>query len=251
MGLGRKAILALLLFALASLGVFALAAFQIPESPSGRVSDYAGVLKPEEVRALEAQLAQIEAANSNQFTIAIFPGLEGESLEDLSIRIGDKWKIGQKGRDNGLMLLIFMADKKVRVEVGKGLEGAITDLYSGRVIREIVAPAFRDGKPGEGLGRAMKAFDEASRGEFTALPKKEKKDNSFPVIFFLIFFIFLFLSGLRRRSSTEVIGRRGGGGMWMGGPFIGGGRGSGGFGGFGGFGGGGGGFGGGGSSGGW
>ncbi|TAL16183.1 TPM domain-containing protein [bacterium] len=250
MGRGRKALLAILLLALASLGTLALAAFQIPESPSGRVSDYAGLLKPEEARELEAQLARIETSNSNQFTIAIFPGLEGESLEDLSIRIGDKWKIGQKGRDNGLMLLIFMAEKKVRVEVGKGLEGAITDLYSGRVIREIVAPAFRDGKPGEGLSKAMKAFDEASRGEFTALPKKEKKDNSFPVIFFLLFFIFLFISGLRRRGSNEVLGRRGGG-MWMGGPFIGGGRGGGGFGGFGGFGGGGGGFGGGGSSGGW
>lgn len=89
--------------------------------------------------------------------IAVFKSLEGESLEDYSIRLAQQWRIGQKGLDNGLILLVFLQDRKVRVEVGYGLEPTITDVVAGQVIRESLAPHFREGRYGAGLEAAVAA----------------------------------------------------------------------------------------------
>jgi len=230
----------------------AAAGLEVPPRPLGRVSDFAGLLKPQERARIEARLAEIERATSNQFAVAIFPSLEGEDLEDFSIRLAEAWKIGQKGRDNGLILLVFPKERKVRIEVGYGLEGAIPDVLAGRVIRDVLAPRFRKGDYAGGILAAVNALDKASRGEFEALP--EAKDKGVPPqvlgIFPFILFVLLFLAAASRSRSAHIGGRgvhRGG--FWWFGP-GGGFGGRGGFGG-GGFGGGGGGFGGGGASGGW
>lgn len=89
--------------------------------------------------------------------IAIFPSLEGGSLEDFSIRLADRWRVGQKGLDNGVILVVFVQDRKVRFEVGYGLEPLIPDAVAGRIIREHVAPRFREGRYAAGLEAAAAA----------------------------------------------------------------------------------------------
>src|SRR3989338_2699027 len=100
-----------------------LFALEIPERPAGYVTDEAGLLSPPVRQRLEYRLADYERKTTNQVVVAAFPSLEGESLEDFSIRLAEKWKIGQAGRDNGAIFLIFKADRKMRIEVGYGLEG--------------------------------------------------------------------------------------------------------------------------------
>jgi len=230
------------------------AALEVPARPQGRVSDYAALLSQEQRARIEQRLAAIEAANSNQFAVAIFPSLEGESLEEFSIRLAGTWKVGHAGRDNGLLLLVFRDDRKVRIEVGYGLEGVITDALSGRVIRDELAPHFRQGDYAGGIEAAVDALDRASRGEYAALPQPSQRGSRSPFGFlpFLLLLIILgAISSLRRRTAMIGGRRRHHGGIWWIGPWGGfGGGGGGGFGG-GGFGGGGGGFGGGGASGGW
>jgi uncharacterized protein len=92
--------------------------------------------------------------------IAVFKSLEGESLEDYSIRLAQQWRIGDKGLDNGLILLVFLQDRKVRVEVGYGLEPTITDVVASQIIRESIAPRFREGRYGAGLEAAVDAVFE-------------------------------------------------------------------------------------------
>ena len=108
--------------------------------------------------------------------IALFPSLEGESLEDYSIRLAQQWRIGQKGLDNGLILLVFLQERKVRVEVGYGLEPTITDVVASQIIRERIAPRFREGKYGAGLEAAVAAVFE--RIETNASPGRAKSKGT-------------------------------------------------------------------------
>jgi uncharacterized protein len=196
--------------------------------------------------------------------IAIFPSLEGESLEDYSIRLAQQWRIGQKGLDNGLILLVFLQERKVRVEVGYGLEGTITDLVAAQIIRERIGPRFREGKYGAGLEAAVAAVFE--RIDTHASPGRAKpKGTRAPLVGLVGFFgilgviaVILFQEAFSSRRFLQRNGYTGGragfappviftppwGGGWRGGG--GGGSGGGGF-----SGGGGGGFGGGGASGSW
>ncbi len=227
-------------------------ALEVPEKPLGRVSDFAGLLSPADRAHIESRLRTVEEASSNQFAVAIFRSLEGESLEDFSIRLAEAWKVGHAGRDNGLLLLVFVDDRKVRIEVGYGLEGTIPDAVAGRVIRDVLAPPFREGRYAEGIFAAVEALDAASRGEFQPLPDRGRGVPA-PIaglVPFLLLLIFIgVLGSLRRAAHLGPRSRRahGGGFWWIGPGGFGGGLGGGG----GGFGGGGGGFGGGGASGGW
>src|SRR5512143_3857728 len=134
----------------------------------GRVNDYAGVLSPGVVRQLDLLLKDFEQKDSTQIVVLTVPSLEGDSLEDFSIRVAEQWKIGHKGLDNGAILLISRADRKVRIEVGYGLEGRLTDLVSGRIIREVIVPEFRAGRFDQGVVNGVQAMIESVRGEFKA-----------------------------------------------------------------------------------
>ena len=194
--------------------------------------------------------------------IAVFPSLEGESLEDYSVRLAQQWRIGRKGLDNGLILLVFLGERKVRVEVGYGLEPTITDVVAAQIIRERIAPRFREGKYGAGLEAAVAAVFE--RIETNASPGRAKpKGPQVPLVGLVGFFgilgviaVILLQEAFSSRRFLQRNGFTGGRGgfippviftpPWGGGW---GGRSGGGGGGF--SGGGGGGFGGGGASGGW
>lgn len=113
----------------------AAAALQVPPL-KGRINDYAGILSPEAERRIEAASKQLEESDSTQVVVLTVPALDGDSIEDFSIRVAERWKIGRKGFDNGVILVVARDDRKVRIEVGYGLEGRLTDLMSGRIIRD-------------------------------------------------------------------------------------------------------------------
>src|SRR5437667_200397 len=160
MRLSRLLVLALLLCAAA----VAQAALPIPKAPGGRINDYAGVLSAEDRARLEDKVRAREQGSSNQVVVAIFRSLQGESLEDYSIRLAQAWRVGQKGLDNGVIFLVFVEDRKMRLEVGYGLESKLTDALSSQILRQVVAPRFREGTIADGIAAGLDAIEEVVAG---------------------------------------------------------------------------------------
>ncbi len=134
---------------------------------TARINDYAGMLSRATEQQLESVLADLEREESTQLAVLTIPSLEGESLEEVSLKVAETWGLGQKGRDNGALLLIVKNDRKLRIEVGYGLEGRLTDLVSGRIIRDIITPRFRNGDFDQGVIDGVGAMIAAVRGEFS------------------------------------------------------------------------------------
>ncbi len=166
-----------------------LYALKVPPRPDGYVTDKAGVLSVQAREKLEAFLHDFENKTSNQVIVVTFPSLEGESLEDFSMRLGEIWKVGQKGRDNGVMLLVFKNDRKMRIEVGYGLEGVLPDALAGRILNEVAVPYFKKGDYENGILEGVTAICQATQGEFKGLARSRGGEGSSGA---LLFFIFLF-----------------------------------------------------------
>ena len=225
-----------------------------------RVNDYAGLLSVAERQRLESLLAERERATGAQVVVAVFPSLEGESLEDFSIRLAQRWRIGQKGLDNGAILLVFARERRVRLEVGYGLEPVVPDAVAGQIIRETIGPRFREGRYADGLEAAARAlYDRVGRDSERRAPARPSRPGTSPLMLwgFLVLVVVIAAMLIQEAASARRFVRRNGytagrGGGWSS-PVIvppvfwGGGGGGGG----GGFSGGGGSFGGGGASGGW
>ncbi len=235
----------------------ALVLAQEPEIPTltRHVTDLTGTLSSQEVGGLDSKLRQFEDSTSNQIVVLMIPTLGSASLEDYSLRVAEANRIGVKGRDNGALLFIAKDDRRVRIEVGYGLEGALPDITAGQIIRNEIGPHFRNGEYYEGIDAAVNAMMAATKGEYKGEKKKDKSPAGMaPLVIFLVI-LFLILRSVFWRPRG-LLGRRRS--YWGGGPFFGGfggfgggGFGGGGGGGGGGFSGGGGSFGGGGASGGW
>ena len=223
---------------------------EVPKA-TGYVTDNGNLISQTVQLKLEQFLHDFEASDSTQITVLTISSLEGENLEEYSLRVLEQWGVGQKDKDNGALLIVAKDDRKIRIEVGYGLEGRLTDLLAGRIIDNEISPRFKQGDFDGGIVSGVIGMAEAVRGEYTGTGKtqtRKKKSSPFGLIF-LLFFLGPFLARLGGRRSHRS--RRSG--IFFGGPFIGGGGGfgGGGFGGGGGFSGGGGGGGGGGASGGW
>ena len=225
---------------------------------SGRVVDEAGMI-PEDARLrIEQKLAAFEKSTGTQVAVLTVASLDGDPIEDYSMRVVETWKLGKKEKDNGVLLLVAEQDRKMRIEVGYGLEGELTDLESGRIVDNVIRPDFQKGDFAGGIEHGVDAILSAlGGGEVPAEPPARPvvgREGSDGMIFIIFIVIFLFIF-LRSRGGGGRRGPWGGGGFWgggFGGGSFGGGR-SGGFGGGGGggFSGGGGSFGGGGASGSW
>ncbi len=159
--------ISLLLFNLVLTGNRFAEGMEVPPL-TARVNDYARILSGATVQQLESVLATLEREESTQLAVLTINSLEGENLEEFSLQVAERWRLGQKGRDNGALLLIAKNERKLRIEVGYGLEGALTDLTSGRIIRDIITPQFRNGNFDQGVIDGVRAMIGAVRGEFSA-----------------------------------------------------------------------------------
>ncbi len=251
-----------------------------PPSATGFVNDFAGLLESGEAQRLDAKLSTYRDTTSNVIVVATLESLQGSSIEEVATAMFTDWRMWEGDRRNGVLILIVPSKRRIRIEVGYGLEGAIPDILAGRVINNIIQPAFREGRFYEGLDRATSALMQMAAGEYEAVPQKSSRprgNNGGMVLLFIIAIIIYMAienrgrkfndddddhkgKGKKRRMKNisygdwdDFVPRRRGGGIIIGGGgfggFGGGGFGGGGFGGFGG----GGGFGsgGGGASGGW
>ncbi|MCG8453583.1 MAG: TPM domain-containing protein [Spirochaetales bacterium] len=225
----------------------------------GRVQDFAGVLNSGEKAQISNYLTALEQQSGAQIAVLVIKSLEGESLESYAWEVAEEWGLGQKGVDNGALLLVSLNDRAIRIEVGYGLESQITDAVSGFIIRNSIAPDFQRGRYAQGIMKGVQSMGQAVAGELSPQKVQESSQNDggsgVPAI--LIFFLISFLFGglgrygrYRRRGmspmSAFILGSMLGSSGSRGHHHSGGG-----FGGGGGFSGGGGGFGGGGASGGW
>jgi uncharacterized protein len=142
-------------------------ALEVPRLQS-RVTDLAGMLSTATVQQLEFTLQALEETDSTQIAVLTIDSLDGQPLESFSLQVAEKWALGQQGRDNGALLLIVRNDRKIRIEVGYGLEGKLTDLTAGRIIRNIITPKFRNGDFNQGVISGVSAMVAAVQGEFNA-----------------------------------------------------------------------------------
>lgn len=202
------------------------------------MNDYAGLLAPGERERLESSLAERERATGAQMAIALFRSLEGESLEDVAERLFQRWRLGQKGLDNGVLLVVFVQDRKLRLEVGYGLEAVLPDAEAGRIIREAVAPHFREQRYAAGLEAAVSAvYARVTAPRATPpgpTPPRERRGLTSSEVYLLMFIALVvsILVGLAWDASRQrglTASRRGwrssGPGVWYGGGWGGGGGG--------------------------
>jgi uncharacterized protein len=223
----------------------------VPEKPARWVTDRAGVLSPGAAAAIDGKLEAFEKTQGSQVLVAIFPALpENEVLEEYTQRVAEAWRVGRAKQDDGVVLFLFVADRALRLEVGYGLEGALTDLESKQILQNTLIPFLRNGDYDGGFNAATDAILVAIQGEYTAdaggAPRPRSKGGGFVFFIFIVVMLILITSAKNRggRHSNWT----GGGGGFGGGGFGGGGFGGGFGGGGGGFSGGGGSFGGGGAS---
>jgi uncharacterized protein len=245
----------------------AIAAEVIPPAPAQYFNDYAHVTSSALAARLNKTLEDFERQTSDQILVAVYPKMQSDSsIEDYTVRVAQSWRVGQKGKDNGAILFVFVQDRKMYIQVGYGLEGALPDALAKRIIENEIKPRFRAGDFDGGLSAGVTAILSAVRGEYkgtgSTVAERSRGSGSASGVAVILLFILLFgliaVIPLVRGMAGTTYRRRGywdgwtmGGGGFSGGGWGRGGGGWSGGGGGGGFSGGGGGFGGGGAGGSW
>ncbi len=226
-----------------------------PAKPNKLVNDYTQTLSPDQVSQLEQKLVAFDDSTSTQIAVVIIKSLEGYDVADYTVRLAESWGVGGDKNNNGVVLLVSLGDRKVSIQTGYGVEGALPDAIARRIIENEITPNFKSGNYFAGIDQGTDAIISYTKGEYKndAPPKKRKKSNG-GLIPFIVIFIIIILAAIKKGGGgggSQVIGGRGSASpFWwlLLGSQLGRGSGGGGFGGFsgggGGFGGGGGGFGG-------
>jgi uncharacterized protein len=211
------------------------AAEKLPAAPTRYFNDYASLVSPQVAEQLNSQLADFERQTSNQILVAVYPKFPSEtSIEDYTQQVARSWKAGSNGKDNAAILFVFVQDRKVRIEVGRYLEGALPDLLCKRIISEQIAPRFRNGDFAGGLSAGVAAIMAATKGEYKGTGKTmaeqrgaQGDEGSWIIpVFVLILFLLFFMIAARRRGGTVIGGAGGGPWFWGSGGGFGGGGGS-------------------------
>jgi uncharacterized protein len=217
--------------------VIGLRAETLPAKPAHYFNDYARLVSPQQASALDQRLEQFERDTSNQLVVAIYPRMDSaSSVEDYTVRVAQSWGVGQKGRNNGAVLFCFMAEHKLFIQVGYGLEGVLPDATCHAIIENELKPRFRAGDFAGGLDAATAAMIAATKGEYRGTGRthgESQEGNGGGFIVFGVFaFMVILVSIINRRNRTQntVFGRRrsllnnstpgfwgGSGGGWSGG----------------------------------
>jgi uncharacterized protein len=175
----------------------------------GYVNDYAGMISPSVKSKIEEGLRAFEQSDSTQIVILTVPSLEGENLDEFGIKVAETWKIGHLGKDNGVIFIVSKEERKIRIEVGRGLEGKLTDLMTGRIIDQVIKPRFKQEDFSGGFVAGVSALIAATRGEFKAGPRQpRRRQKDFPpLLTFLLFFgIFILFLGAFSRTLGGIAG---------------------------------------------
>lgn len=221
-------------------------------NPPTLVNDFAGVLLKNEDDALEQKVVAYFDSTSTQIAVVTLKSIGDYDISQVSLKILRDWGIGSKGKNNGILILVSVEDRKIRIETGYGMEGVVPDAIANEIISQIIKPAFREGHYYQGLDGAVDAIVKAAAGEYKADPRQSKPGISAGGLFILIMVIVIIVSLISRggggggRGGGTTYNRRGGwiwpviggmggfGGGSSGGGGWSGGGGGGGFGGFGG-----------------
>jgi uncharacterized protein len=240
------------------LGMFAAAAAHAePNFPvlTNRITDQAGLLSAEDYTAIQTELAALEQKSTDQFAVVTVKSLEGYPIEDYGYQLGRKWGIGQQGKNNGVLLIVAPNERKVRIEVGRGLEPIMTDAMSSLIIRNAILPEFRKGDYSAGIRAGVRDIKDVLLGDAEEVKERARVNEQgldtwsmILIIFWVCVVLFVLFAvvqsinnspqaaaGRRRRGAAAVPSDSGGwGGGWSGGGDSGGGGWSGGGGDFGG-----------------
>ena len=197
------------------------AAEVIPPKPAAYFNDYANVVPKERALALNEKLAQFERDSSNQILVVVYPKMESDSdVFDYSYRVKEQWGVGQKGKNNGAVLFVFVQDRKMFLHVNYGLEGVLPDITAKDITEHVIKPRFKTGDYAGGLEAGINAIIQATRGEYKGSGKTVQESRSKapssgcgPLGFLILLIVVLSLMRLgRRRGGYRYSG--------MGGPFV-------------------------------
>lgn len=136
--------------------------------PKGDISDFAGVLKPEEIAAMQSRIAQSRQKDSAKLAVVVLPSLECGQIDDFTNKLFRKWGVGDRGKNNGILLLVALRDRKARIEVGYGMEPILPDALAGRVLDEQLFPSFKQGRYGQGLTQAVNRILDIAENDIPA-----------------------------------------------------------------------------------
>jgi uncharacterized protein len=188
----------------------------VPDHGGVWVHDEANVLSASTKVQLEAVLKAERDSTSNQIAVLIIPSLEGEDIDGYGMRVADAWKLGTKENDNGALLLVAIQERKVRIEVGQGLEGVLTDALSSRINRNEIAPRFRQGDYEGGVKAGVISVIKAIKGQYVNNdPPSRKRAGRSPLTTIIIIIVILIIAS-RRRGGGGI------GGYWAAGTLLGG-----------------------------
>jgi len=199
-------------FVLASLAlpVSGFAQPAAPPPPSNFFTDSTGVVAGDVAARLEQRLRDFEKTSSNQVLVVVADRIpEGyTSIEEYTNRTAEAWRVGDKSRDNGAVLFVFVGDRKMRIEVGYGLEGALPDALAARIISDEITPRFRDGRYGEGLLAGVEAIVSATKGEYQPKARTSSPGRTGLIVLVVLLFFFVGVALPLLREIQEITGSR-------------------------------------------
>ena len=181
-------------------------AYSSPGKPSGFVNDFAGMMSSGAKQTLEQKLVQFEKDTSNEISVVTINSLNGDTIENFAVKLFEEWKIGKADKDNGVLLIVAKKDKKMRIETGYGLEGALTDAQTFWIQENVMKPAFQSNDYDGGITSAVDSIISATKGEYvpSQQPSASKGWNAKTLenIFWFGLFIFIWLGSVLARSKS-------------------------------------------------
>lgn len=182
--------------------------FEVPAN-AGWVTDRAGLLSPEEERALEALMESYRVGSGQEVALLTLPDLGGRAIEDVALQTARNWKIGDKETNSGALLVVAQAERELRIEAGRGLEGTLTDSIAGRIIRDVISPELRAGRIHPGLRAGIEAIHAALGGDYGPLERSSGARDKGQALASALVFVIVMIAFARRKHR---LGGFGGGG---------------------------------------
>ena len=182
----------------------------------GRVNDYAKIIRDSDEREIEEYLAALDQSSGIQIAVLTMPSLDGEDISSFGIKVADKWNLGDKEKDNGAILIVAYSEHDLRIEVGDGLEGSLTDAKCGLILRNVIVPEFRDGNYSKGILEGVKNMGAVASDDESAVSRSVREgenaasDDDFVPLFVIAVWLIIFFSSIiagTRRGRGRRRGR--------------------------------------------